>query len=148
MDYLLCGNPPYPAWKKHISVQNLSNRRIRRYLVCRLKRPEARDFSHVRFTRKQEFSLCRKTRRGAGNPKRNCLSFYTIMLCMTLHTAGRKIRMENFSVTFLIFSVTFLYDLWYTNPSALKTRIEYQMEEISKYEQKERRRPEIIQQGI
>ena len=25
-------------------------RRIRRYLVCRLKRPEARDFSHVRFT--------------------------------------------------------------------------------------------------
>ena len=29
---------------------NLSNRRIRRYLVCRLKRPEARDFSHVRFT--------------------------------------------------------------------------------------------------
>ena len=45
--------------------------------------------------------------------------------------------MENFSVTFLIFSVTFLYDLWYTNPCALKTRIEYQMEEISKYEQKE-----------
>ena len=55
---------------------------------------------------------------------------------MTLHTAGRKIRMENFSVTFLIFSVTFLYDLWYTNPCVLKTRIEYQMEEISKYEQK------------
>lgn len=26
------------------------------------------------------------------------MSFYTIMLCMTLHTAGRKIRMENFSV--------------------------------------------------
>ena len=52
MDYLLCGNLPYPAWKKHISVQNLSNRRIRRYLVCRLKRPEARDFSHVRFTAK------------------------------------------------------------------------------------------------
>ena len=50
MDYLLCGNLPYPAWKKHISVQNLSNRRIRRYLVCRLKRPEARGFSHVRFT--------------------------------------------------------------------------------------------------
>lgn len=50
MDYLLCGNLPYPAWEKHISVQNLSNRRIRRYLVCRLKRPEARDFSHVRFT--------------------------------------------------------------------------------------------------
>ncbi|WP_330425890.1 MULTISPECIES: response regulator [unclassified Blautia] len=53
MDYLLCGNLPYPAWKKHISVQNLSNRRIRRYLVCRLKRPEARDFSHVRFTIKK-----------------------------------------------------------------------------------------------
>ena len=51
-------------------------------------------------------------------------------------------------VTFLIFSVTFLYDLWYTNPCVLKTRIEYQMEEISKYEQKERRRPEIIRQGI
>ncbi|WP_207718574.1 hypothetical protein, partial [Fusicatenibacter saccharivorans] len=50
VDYLLCGNLPYPAWKKHISVQNLSNRRIRRYLVCRLKRPEARGFSHVRFT--------------------------------------------------------------------------------------------------
>ena len=50
MDYLLCGDLPYPAWKKHISVQNLNNRRIRRYLVCRLKRPEARDFSHVRFT--------------------------------------------------------------------------------------------------
>ena len=54
MDYLLCGNLPYPAWKKHISVQNLSNRRIRRYLVCRLKRPEARDFSHVRFTDMRE----------------------------------------------------------------------------------------------
>ena len=53
MDYLLCGNLPYPAWKKHISVQNLSNRRIRRYLVCRLKRPEARDFSHVRFTQNE-----------------------------------------------------------------------------------------------
>ena len=53
MDYLLCGNLPYPAWKKHISVQNLNNRRIRRYLVCRLKRPEARDFSHVRFTPKR-----------------------------------------------------------------------------------------------
>ena len=26
------------------------NRRIRRYFVCRLKRSEARDFSHVRFT--------------------------------------------------------------------------------------------------
>ena len=44
-------------WKPAVSgmeeahiVQNLSNRRIRRYLVCRLKRPEARGFSHVRFT--------------------------------------------------------------------------------------------------
>ena len=27
MDYLLCGNLPYPAWKKRVSVQNLSNRR-------------------------------------------------------------------------------------------------------------------------
>ena len=50
VDYLLCGDLPYPAWKKRVSVQNLSNKRIRRYLVCRLKRPEARGFSHVRFT--------------------------------------------------------------------------------------------------
>ena len=50
MDYLLCGDLPYPAWKKRVSAQGLSNRRIRRYLVCRLKRPEARGFSHVRFT--------------------------------------------------------------------------------------------------
>ena len=57
MDYLLCGNLPYPAWKKHISVQNLNNRRIHRYLVCRLKRPEARDFSHVRFTLRQEYRM-------------------------------------------------------------------------------------------
>ena len=55
MDYLLCGNLPYPAWKKRVSVQNLSNRRIRRYLVCRLKRPEARDFSHVRFTDSESY---------------------------------------------------------------------------------------------
>ena len=38
------------AWKKRVSAQDLRNRRIRRYFVCRLKRPEARDFSHVRFT--------------------------------------------------------------------------------------------------
>ncbi len=36
--------------RKRVSAQILSYRRIRRYLVCRLKRPEARDFSHVRFT--------------------------------------------------------------------------------------------------
>ena len=52
VDYLLCGDLPYPAWKKRVSAQDLRNRRIRRYFVCRLKRPEARDFSHVRFTRK------------------------------------------------------------------------------------------------
>ena len=50
MDYLLCGDLPYPAWKKRVSAQDLRNRRIRRYFVCRLKRSEARDFSHVRFT--------------------------------------------------------------------------------------------------
>ena len=50
VDYLLCGDLPYPAWKKRVSAQDLRNRRIRRYFVCRLKRPEARDFSHVRFT--------------------------------------------------------------------------------------------------
>ena len=49
MDYLLCGDLPYPAWKKRVSAQDLRNRRIRRYFVCRLKRSEARDFSHVRF---------------------------------------------------------------------------------------------------
>ena len=41
---------PYPAWKKRVSAQDLRNRRIRRYFVCRLKRSEARDFSHVRFS--------------------------------------------------------------------------------------------------
>ena len=46
-DYLLCGNLPYPAWKMRITA-HLSYRRIRRYLVWRLKRLEARDFSHVR----------------------------------------------------------------------------------------------------
>lgn len=38
------------AGKKRVSAQDLRNRRIRRYFVCRLKRFEARDFSHVRFT--------------------------------------------------------------------------------------------------
>ena len=51
VDYLLCGDLPYPAWKKRVSAQDLRNRRIRRYFVCRLKRSEARDFSHVRFTK-------------------------------------------------------------------------------------------------
>ena len=46
-DYLLCGNLPYPAWKMHVIV-HLSYKCIRRYLVWRLKRLEARDFSHVR----------------------------------------------------------------------------------------------------
>ena len=50
MDYLQCGNLPYPAWKKRITAHILSYRCIHRYLVCRLKRLEARDFSHVRFT--------------------------------------------------------------------------------------------------
>ena len=54
VDYLLCGDLPYPAWKKRVSAQDLRNRRIRRYFVCRLKRSEARDFSHVRFTVKYE----------------------------------------------------------------------------------------------
>lgn len=54
VDYLLCGDLPYPAWKKRVSAQDLRNRRIRRYFVCRLKRSEARDFSHVRFTAYQE----------------------------------------------------------------------------------------------
>ena len=46
-DSLLCGDLPYPAWKMRIPA-HLSYRRIRRYLVWRLKRLEARDFSHVR----------------------------------------------------------------------------------------------------
>ena len=46
-DYLSCGNLPYPAWKMRIPA-HLSYKRIRRYLVWRLKRLEARDFSHVR----------------------------------------------------------------------------------------------------
>lgn len=57
VDYLLCGDLPYPAWKKRVSAQDLRNRRIRRYFVCRLKRSEARDFSHVRFTKKNLRSI-------------------------------------------------------------------------------------------
>ena len=48
-DYLSCGNLPYPA-REMCMTAHLSYRRIRRYLVWRLKRLEARDFSHVRFT--------------------------------------------------------------------------------------------------
>ena len=48
VDYLQCGNLPYLAWEKAYICANLSYRRIRRYLVWRLKRPEARDFSRVR----------------------------------------------------------------------------------------------------
>ena len=32
------------------AVSGMEEARIRRYFVCRLKRFEARDFSHVRFT--------------------------------------------------------------------------------------------------
>ena len=46
-DYLSCGNLPYPA-REMCMTAYLSYRRIRRYLVWRLKRLEARDFSHVR----------------------------------------------------------------------------------------------------
>ena len=46
-DYLSCGNLPYPA-REMCMTAHLSYRRIRRYLVWRLKRPEARDFSRVR----------------------------------------------------------------------------------------------------
>ena len=47
-DYLQCGNLPYLAWKNAHNCAGLSYRRIRRYLVWRLKRLEARDFSRVR----------------------------------------------------------------------------------------------------
>ena len=47
-DYLQCGNLPYLAWKNAHNWAGLSYRRIRRYLVWRLKRLEARDFSRVR----------------------------------------------------------------------------------------------------
>ena len=47
-DYLWCGNLPYLAWKNAHNCADLSYRRIRRYLVWRLKRLEARDFSRVR----------------------------------------------------------------------------------------------------
>ena len=40
VDYLLCGNLPYPAWKKRVSAQDLRYRRIRRYLVLPLKAAE------------------------------------------------------------------------------------------------------------
>ena len=46
-DYLLCGDLPYPA-REMCMTAHLSYKRIRRYLVWRLKRLEARDFSHVR----------------------------------------------------------------------------------------------------
>ena len=39
-DYLLCGDLPYPAWKKRVSAQDLRNRRIRRYLVLPFKTAE------------------------------------------------------------------------------------------------------------
>ena len=48
MDYLQCGNLPYLAWKNAHNCADLSYRRILRYLVLRLKRLEARDFSRVR----------------------------------------------------------------------------------------------------
>ena len=51
------------AWKKRVSAQDLRNRRIRRYFVCRLKRSEARDFSHVRFT-KIKYSVILSTYHG------------------------------------------------------------------------------------
>ena len=47
-DYLQCGNLPYLAWKNAHNCADLSYRRIRRYLVWRLKRLETRDFSRVR----------------------------------------------------------------------------------------------------
>ena len=52
VDYLQCGNLPYLAWEMRITA-HLSYRRIRRYSVGRLKRLEACDFSHVRFTVKK-----------------------------------------------------------------------------------------------
>ena len=48
VDYLQCGNLPYLAGKNAHNCADLSYRRIRRYLVWRLKRLEARDFSRVR----------------------------------------------------------------------------------------------------
>mgnify|MGYP007077725778 CR=1 FL=1 len=49
------------AGKKRVSAQDLRNRRIRRYFVCRLKRSEARDFSHVRFSSyKKQYRKIRK----------------------------------------------------------------------------------------
>ena len=42
--------PAVSGMEKAHNCADLSYRRIRRYSVWRLKRPEARDFSHVRFT--------------------------------------------------------------------------------------------------
>ena len=39
-DYLWCGNLPYLAWKKRMTVHVLSYRRIRRYLALSLKATE------------------------------------------------------------------------------------------------------------
>lgn len=39
-DYLQCGNLPYLAWKKRMTVHILSYRRIRRYLALSLKATE------------------------------------------------------------------------------------------------------------
>lgn len=93
MDYLLCGNLPYPAWKKHISVQNLSNRRIRRYLVCRLKRPEARDFSHVRFTTKNQITGIFEV--GKGTVNCSLISAREILIRMLLAGAVSFILCHN-----------------------------------------------------
>ena len=40
VDYLQCGNLPYLAWKKRMTVHVLSYRRIRRYLALSLKATE------------------------------------------------------------------------------------------------------------
>ena len=50
-DYLWCGNLPYLAWKKRMTVHVLSYRRIRRYLALSLKATEEHaTSSHVRST--------------------------------------------------------------------------------------------------
>ena len=50
-DYLQCGNLPYLAWKKRMTVHILSYRRIRRYLALSLKATEEHvTSSHVRST--------------------------------------------------------------------------------------------------
>ena len=51
MDYLRCGNRPYPARDMRVTALVLSQRRIRRYFVLPLKAAgKQRDLSHVRFT--------------------------------------------------------------------------------------------------